>query len=419
MSSENNIQLPSSASSQGQKDTVTCPLCRRQFAKYTCPTCNVPYCSLTCFRSPAHNQCSEGFYKKEIEADIHSGPSKTAQERQKMMELLKKFEDDSSAEQSLVDGDDDDEDEDESDLVRRFETVDLDSLSPDALWSMLTPEERKKFTKAFDDPTSELAQQLLSSEQLEKEIQEPWWEAPTVDDSETIDDIVRRHGTRPDLMSIPTSMVKPIPTGHPLVYNMCAICIAYAYITRHLGTSPLGNLKPQDSEYQEARRLVTQLVPFLTDRRSTELYPNLPAVVTSIWSLLDLGEMTSSLFSVLLRDSAQLIKPLRITPVAPSSNETDGMLSSSHPHSMPVLVLSDIDKLLMDKFHIKDGQESQTNSKPNHITHKLRFYAAHILSTPSSILGSLSDEMMARAKGYEGEVGKVASDTSRGESRRL
>lgn len=102
-------------------------------------------------------------------------------------------------------------------------------MSSDVLWSMLTPDERSKFVKVFNDPNSDLAQQLLSSERLEKEIQEPWWEAPIAGEDEGTfpqncgQSVPRRSGARPDMMKIPASMVKPIPSGHPLVYNMCAI----------------------------------------------------------------------------------------------------------------------------------------------------------------------------------------------------
>lgn len=69
----------------------------------------------------AHTQCSETFYKKEIEAEVHAEPSKNAQERQRMMDLLKKFEEESVADQTLLE----EEEEDPSDLVRRFGAVDL------------------------------------------------------------------------------------------------------------------------------------------------------------------------------------------------------------------------------------------------------------------------------------------------------
>jgi hypothetical protein len=71
----------------------------------------------------AHAQCSETFYKKEVEADIRAEPSKTAQERQRMLELLKRFEEDSAAQPSPEDEDDGDEDGD--DLAHRLQSVNL------------------------------------------------------------------------------------------------------------------------------------------------------------------------------------------------------------------------------------------------------------------------------------------------------
>ncbi|KAK0501476.1 hypothetical protein EDD18DRAFT_1347557 [Armillaria luteobubalina] len=143
-------------------DHVVCKICRRQVSKYTCPTCNLPYCSLTCFRSPAHADCSETFYKNEIQRDVGANTNLKAEERLKMMEMLKKFEEIEN------DGDDDDDDG----LAERFEGIDLDNT--DELWSRLTPAERTKFLNAVADPSSELAQSLLASEEFDSS---PWWEA--------------------------------------------------------------------------------------------------------------------------------------------------------------------------------------------------------------------------------------------------
>jgi len=95
---------------------------------------------------------------------------------------------------------------------------------------MLTHEERSKFMKLFNDPASELAQQLLSSERLENEIQGPWWEVSVTGEGEDHtfpqsrgQPVPRRSGARPNMMKIPLSMVRPITSGRPLVYNMCAI----------------------------------------------------------------------------------------------------------------------------------------------------------------------------------------------------
>lgn len=78
--------------------------------------------------------------------------------------------------------------------------------------------------KALEDPTSELASQLLSSEQLEAEIVRPWWEAPAIDAPLEKDHRTpKKYGSKPIIVPIPLSEVKPIPYGHPLGYNMCAI----------------------------------------------------------------------------------------------------------------------------------------------------------------------------------------------------
>ena len=78
--------------------------------------------------------------------------------------------------------------------------------------------------KAFDDPTGELARQLLSSEQLEAEIVRPWWEAPALDAPLGGDhQVPKQYGSRPIMMPIRVSEIKPIPFGHPLGYNMCVI----------------------------------------------------------------------------------------------------------------------------------------------------------------------------------------------------
>jgi hypothetical protein len=79
--------------------------------------------------------------------------------------------------------------------------------------------------KALDDPTSELAQQLLTSEELENERREPWWESPEVRDLETdVDlDARQRYGKRPHAIRVPSGMVKPLPHGPPLLYNICGL----------------------------------------------------------------------------------------------------------------------------------------------------------------------------------------------------
>lgn len=108
--------------------------------------------------------------------------------------------------------------------------------------------------------------------------------------------------------------------------------------------------------------------------------------------------MTSDLFSLLLRDAAHLLEPMRVTQVE-SSAETQDVVPGSHAHIGPILVLSDLNELFSARSH---GHQSPT--KKNHIAHKLVFYAAHVASTPSMILWALVEEMSTRADIYRVEA---------------
>lgn len=85
---------------------------------------------------------------------------------------------------------------------------------------MLNAEERSKFMETLRDPNGELAQQLLSSEELEKDRGKPWWEESDIEEE---DGACRSSKTRPEAILVPESMVRPVPTSPSLVYNVCAI----------------------------------------------------------------------------------------------------------------------------------------------------------------------------------------------------
>lgn len=194
--------------------------------------------------------------------------------------------------------------------------------------------------------------------------------------------------------------------------------MAYSYITRHLGISPLAELSPGDPEFRQARRLVSELAPFLIERHSTKLYPNLSAVVTDMWSIIDIvrslrrnfsllrsetnqslqEHATGDLFSVLLEDAACLMRPFAITELSNDELPTGNIVSAAHPLAMPVLVLSDLCHLYEKPAA---PQPSQSIAKSNHVTLKLRFYAHHILSTPHQILWALAGELATEARKYK------------------
>ncbi|KAF8347773.1 hypothetical protein F5887DRAFT_1060585 [Amanita rubescens] len=366
-------------------DQVICNICKRQFSKYTCPSCNIPYCSLSCFRSQAHSQCSEPFYKNELEIDIHSAPSKSIEERRKMTELLRKFE-----EESVNDDADDlttSDDDLDADLARRLQGINLENVNPDELWSLLNAEERSKFMEVLRDPSSELAQQLLSSEELEKSRRKPWWEESEIEGEE---DTNHPSKTRPEVVLVPSSMVKPVHASPSLVYNVCAICIAYVYTVRRLATSSLSRLSHDDLDREEAQRTISKLVPFLTDKKSTTLFSSLSEVITDLWSRFDEGEISSQTLSAILQDCVTLLRPLPVT-YAPSKQEDLEIDARFHPH------------LLCSPAIAEDLEVARRKRNQYRIIPKLLFYAAHLLSTPSQVLQFVASQMLIKAQSLQEE----------------
>jgi hypothetical protein len=85
--------------------------------------------------------------------------------------------------------------------------------------------ERGRFVGALQDPKSDLAQQLLASEELEKHRRAPWWEAPVAVDGDIDPQFssLQRHGSKPNIIKVPLTLVKPWSNGPNLTYNVCAI----------------------------------------------------------------------------------------------------------------------------------------------------------------------------------------------------
>ncbi|KAI9432066.1 hypothetical protein H4582DRAFT_1858253 [Lactarius indigo] len=282
--------------------------CRRQFSRYTCPRCNLLYCSLSCFRAEAHSQCSEPFYRDQLASDIHTEPSTSATERNAMLDLLKRFEQDSLDDPFSHPEESDDGEGPLDDLERRLGGIDLESASADNIWAALTPEERTRFTRAVQDPTSELAKTLLTSSDLADDIPAPWWtSSPT---APAINAIAPRPAQPPDLIIIPKSLLAASPTppsppapAFPLAYNLVAILIAYAYASRHLSAYPLA------SSTSDARALVSRLVPFLVAQDDKTRFPGIESASTDIFSRFSAGSVTPSAFALLLRDAATLLRP--------------------------------------------------------------------------------------------------------------
>ncbi|TBU30173.1 hypothetical protein BD311DRAFT_659626 [Dichomitus squalens] len=430
---EEQLQEPIIASSSRESESVSstpCVICRRQFARYTCPRCNIPYCSLVCFRSEKHGDCSESFYRKEVELDVKSAPSASAEEKRRMMELLKRFEEDSLDDSPLLDDTDNEDEDGADDLQRRLQSIDLDTASYDELWNALTLSEREKFLRAVDNPNSESAQQLLASEELEKVQVEPWWEPqpPSNEISAPSDAAVpnRNRGARPSIVQIPESLVKQVSnnaaSGPLLLYNICALCIAYAYTVRYFAVSPLSAISRTDPDYAEVRESISRLAPFLVDRRSTTVHLSLSAVVTDLWSRFPASHVDSRSFSLLLKDTATILRPATVTVVASQAGTTRDL--EEHPSANVLRVLSDLSSLFtLSQSDIGEPSASpaaqQRKAKPNHVVHKLTFYAAYIICTPAPTLRVLADEATMHAKMLENEAKQARQNRDGGEVKRV
>lgn len=125
--------------------------------------------------------------------------------------------------------------------------LEADSIAPEDLWSLLTPQERTRFLKAVEDPQSELARQLLAGADLDHERIKPWWESPPPDlEVETLEakneqvsamsafpdgssSIV--YGKRPERMDIPPALIPADPsTAVHLLYNICVIWYVWDFL---------------------------------------------------------------------------------------------------------------------------------------------------------------------------------------------
>ncbi|KAG2092548.1 hypothetical protein BD769DRAFT_1631854 [Suillus cothurnatus] len=364
-------------------DKVLCGICRRQFS------------SLMCFRSEAHSQCSEVFYRKEIQSSIKTKSTKTHEEREKMLELLKRLEEQTQEEDSSLLRDEDESDSESNDLVSRFAGVDVSSASSDELLRLMTKEEIDKFFSALRDPTSQLTQRLLFSEELQSVRQEPWWEASLEGSSSGS----IRYGAKPALMEVPLNLVERQASSPSLIYNICAVLVAYTFATRHLSISPLSSAENDAPDEAEARRIISQTVPFLVARQSQVLYSTLSSAVTDVWSRFDpslfKGTMGAESLSVLLHDLSIIARPRLV--VAASSDKSS---LSNHPSVTLLAALSDLSCLFAPR----------SIGVPSHVQMKLRFYAAQVLSTPQLVFGTLSNELQDYARALKAEAGSVTSN---------
>lgn len=128
--------------------------------------------------------------------------------------------------------------------------------------------------------------------------------------------------------------------------------------------------------------------------------------------------LTPALLSVLLQDTSKLLRPSPVSILPETEYNSEDSSSSnarspyaSHANFNLILALSDLSALFQSPS-IPSVMKSR--GKENRITHKLSFYAAKVIGTPSVVLGVVSEEVMMRMKSIEREELKTQGERTHG-----
>ncbi|CAG8438772.1 8727_t:CDS:2 [Ambispora leptoticha] len=276
-----------------EDEQTICEICKRQFSKYTCPRCNIRYCSLNCYKNEQHNTCTENFYKSSIIEEIKS-KNMGDEEKQKMVELLQRFEreGDEMAAEELMD-DTDEEVENNDDLFERFKNLDIGSASFETIWSHLNAREREKIEQEFEKVSRTGKMGNLTAEiASEIKLWQPWW-ATNQDEtikSTKIQSLDEMEETRePSILENiqPLEELTKTPPDPAIVFHLVNILFAYAHTCRYLN----GELF-EDS--QETCHILLDLSSSLSSK-TTFVYENVSeAISVNLRSIAEHSKHTQS-----------------------------------------------------------------------------------------------------------------------------
>ncbi|GAA5942016.1 hypothetical protein JCM3775_004316 [Rhodotorula graminis] len=392
-------------------DAPPCGICEKQISRYTCPNCNLAYCSLACFRDPQHQACVDHFQRATLAQDLEGDPhhaQPSSSDKNRMLDMLKKFEDqqrelDELERQDSLDHDDDDDAADQSpeavarrkerqELEKRLEGIDLDAVPPDQLLSFLSPSQQTAFSATLLDPA-----RLTKLVEDQFEGDEPWWveedelrvlkdmrdtsrraareAGGTVDgegegegasggsgdeDEDEEDPMLRPPVLHPEQLP----PLKVGPDGRPLVspkllHNIAAVLFAYAFTLRTFSLSSFASLPVESSERTTAIQVLASLVPFLVER-STAAFDDLETAVEAVVQQEEQG-MPSPLVALLLQDVSALLRPNPVALISPSSSPL-----ASHALSAALHALSDVHHL----FAVALSTSTRRAPAPQHATHQ-------------------------------------------------
>ncbi|XP_039523401.1 zinc finger HIT domain-containing protein 2 [Pimephales promelas] len=243
ITTKDGIALPKRGTSEpllkpanGTKDGTTdgnaslvkpCGLCLSKPSCYTCPRCNILYCGLACYRSQNHSSCSEEFYKESVLQELKSQGATDEEGKRKMHEILSRLRQSAESEGGMENllrnlGDDENSvteqdahalellsrlaeiqsggeekthevqeilaklqdiehrtDEEEADLAEKLTGLDIDLLSEEELWSLLSAQEKEKFESLVKEGGIGGLVVLWS----------PWWERHEKDTKALIEEL--------------------------------------------------------------------------------------------------------------------------------------------------------------------------------------------------------------------------------------
>jgi len=318
---------------------AACAICLKEEGRYTCPRCNARYCSSNCYKSDAHADCSESFYK-ECFMDGIKDMSASSEEKQNMQQMLYKLEQQQTgpsgdSQDGLHDVEEDDYDEEE-DLASRIEGLDLDK-DTDAIWNVLTDKEKREFESMIED--GRLGNMI--------DIWQPWWKSHTVNKIVEITTI-----TKSVVENTPVpKCIKNIPDLKMLLHNSDpsdSICFGvvqalygYAYITRfHNGEHAM--------HAKQIWKDIINLVPILKENIN---YNDVSGAIHASMAILSDAKcklVVSQKFTVgVIQDVCDLIE-------SPSMTFVIAALSDLH-----TLLLSALNEL---QVQVKHAKKSKKNS---------------------------------------------------------
>ncbi|KAJ9117521.1 hypothetical protein QFC22_004371 [Naganishia vaughanmartiniae] len=289
-----------------------------------------------------HAQCSEPFYASAIREAIRSDSASSSDEKNKMMEMLARFErgeseGGGSGDGSTVNGleellkgmggisendesggahieEEDDEEGFEALMALKMQLSEnpdlasfhqLENMDMQDLVNLLPPAHRDEFLSLLSNPDADQVQRLLGSlEESDRKAVEneslPWFltsergQAVEEEDGETeqnFPEIRTKFYPKPAPTTVTEGLKVNPSIAIKLLYNTLAICMAYVHL---LVTHALPSLqytpseRPSSSDSHQLRAEVLDefldLVPFLGDKESTLRYTSVKEAWEDVWT---------------------------------------------------------------------------------------------------------------------------------------